>query len=200
MSNRLTAFILIILFVFPGFVFGEETTGIEINANSSDVEGKFEFRFPRYETNIVAGAGVLYSDDSYLVSSVNIFLKDQVVVRPLSVGIGFKGGFGNAEEYHIDYDIATIGFLVAGEYDFRNHEDRLQMPISLHSTFSFAPEPLCFIDATQYFDFTFTVYGHVLKNASILAGYRHLDFRLEKTTGKINKTDDALFLGCKLHF
>jgi hypothetical protein len=199
-SNKLTVFIVVIFFVFPGFAFGEETAGIEVNVNSSDVEGKFEFRLPHYETNIIAGAGILYSDDNHLISNLNIFLKDQVFVRPLSIGIGFKGGFGTAEEYNIDYDMATIGFLFTGEYDFRKHEDRLKIPISLNSTFSIAPKPLCFIDAKQYFDFSFTVYAHVLKNVSILAGYRHLDFRFEKITGTITKTDEALFLGCKLHF
>jgi len=199
-SNKLIVFILIIFFLFPGFAFGEETTGIEVNVNSSDVEGKFEFRFPRYETNIIAGAGVLYSNDNYLITNLNISLKDQVLVRPLSFGIGFKGGFGTAEQYNIDYDMATIGFLFTGVYDFRKHEDRFRIPVSLNSTFSIAPEPLCFIDTKQYFDFTFTAYVHVLKNASILAGYRHLDFRLKKTTDKMNETDNALFLGCKLHF
>ena len=114
MSNKLTVFIFILFFVFPGVAFGEETAGIEVNVNSSDVEGKFEFRLPRYETNIIGGAGILYSDDNFLISNLNISLKDQVVVRPLSIGIGFKGGFGTAEKYNIDYDMATIGFLFTG--------------------------------------------------------------------------------------
>jgi len=200
LSNKLAVFILIIFFVFPGFALGEETAGIEVNVNSSDVEGKFEFRLPRYETNIIAGAGVLYSDNNYLISNLNISLEDQVFVQPLSFGIGFKGSFGTAEKYNIDYDMASIGFLLTGEYDFRKHEDRLNIPVSIKSTFSISPEPLCFIDTKQYFDFTFTVYWHVLKNASILAGYRHLDFRFKKSTETLNKTDDSMFLGCKLHF
>lgn len=200
MSNKLTGFILIIFFAFPGFAFGEDITGIEVNVNSSDVEGKFEFRIPRYKTNIIAGAGILYSEDNHLISNLSISLRDQAFVKPLSFGIGFKGWIGTAEEYEIDYDMASIGFLLTGEYDFRKHEDRLRIPISLNSTFSFAPEPLCFIDSKQYFDFSFTVYGHLLKNASVLAGYRHLNFRFEKITDTITKTDDSLFIGCKLHF
>jgi len=59
------------LLLFTGNAFGE-MAGLELNVNASDVEGKFEFRLPHYETTIMPGAGVLFSDDNYLISNINI--------------------------------------------------------------------------------------------------------------------------------
>lgn len=190
-----------ILFLFlPVMAFGE-TTGLELNVNASDVEGKFEFRLPDYEADIMPGAGVLFSDDNYLLSNLNISIRDQIFSPALSLGVGFKGTFGTVEKPNSggNYDLGAFGFLLIGEYDFRQ-DPNVAVPVSLVATFSGSPDPLCFMDTERFFDFTFTVYGHIIKHASILAGYRHLNFHFGENANEVTVNDNAVFVGCKLHF
>jgi hypothetical protein len=191
------ALMCIIFFMFTGLAFGE-MAGLELNVNASDVEGKFEFRLPHYEINIMPGAAVLYSDDNYLISNMNLSIREQVFSPALSLGLGFEGTFGTAEQNTKDYDMGALGFLLIGEYDFR--KDYATIPVSIITTFSGSPAPLCFMETERFFDFTLTVYGHIIKNASVLAGFRHLNFHFEKNATEVKITDNAVFLGCKLHF
>ncbi|MBA4369925.1 MAG: hypothetical protein C0403_20035 [Desulfobacterium sp.] len=187
-----------LFFFFTNYAFCE-MAGLELNVNTSDVEGKFEFILPHYEKNIIPGAGVLYSDDRYLLSNVNLSVRDQVFSPALSLGLGFKGTFGTAEKpYGGDYDAGALGFLLIGEYDFR--KDYTAAPISLVATLSGAPDPLCLMDTDRFFDFSFTVYGHIIKNASVLAGYRHLNFQFGENRNEEKVIDNAIYVGCKLHF
>jgi hypothetical protein len=190
-------FACMLFFFFTNYAFCE-MAGLELNVNTSDVEGKFEFILPHYEMNIMPGAGVLYSDDHYLISNINLSVRDQVFSPALSLGLGFKGTFGTAEQNNIDYDAGVLGFLLIGEYDFR--KDYTAAPISIVATFSGAPDPLCLMDTDRFFDFSFTVYGHIIKNASVLAGYRHLNFQFGENRNEVKIIDNAFYLGCKLYF
>ena len=173
--------------------------GLEVNVNASDVEGKFEFRLPHYETDIIPGAGVLFSDDNYLISNINLSIRDEVFSPALSLGIGFKGSFGTVEQGPgSDYDLGALGFLLVGEYDFRKEAETV--PVSLVAVFSGSPDPLCLMDTERYFDFSFTVYGHLIKHASVLAGYRYLNAHFGEDRNAATVTDSAVFVGCKLHF
>ncbi len=192
-------FACMLFFFFTNHAFCE-MAGLELNVNTSDVEGKFEFILPHYEMNIMPGAGVLYSDDRYLLSNINLSVRDQVFSPALSLGLGFKGIFGTAEkpDGNGDYDAGALGFLLVGEYDFR--KDFTTVPISLVAMLSGAPDPLCLMDTDRFFDFSLTVYGHIIKNASVLAGYRHLNFRFGENADEKKVIDNAIYVGCKLHF
>lgn len=191
-----------VLFCWFSGTAAAEMAGLELNVNTSDVEGKFEFRLPHYQIQIIPGAGVLYSDDNYLLSNINLSIRDQIFSPALSLGLGFKGTFGTAEKRigtaKNDYDAGALGFLLVGEYDFR--KDYANVPVSVAAAFSGAPSPLCLADTDRFFDFNLSVYGHIIQHASVLAGYRHVNMRFgERATG-VKVTDNAFFVGCKLHF
>jgi len=183
--------------VFPGTSLGETFT-LELNANATDVEGKIEARLPRYETSLNLGAGVLYGKDERLISNLNFFLKDEIFIPALTLGLGFKGLYGYVTSNDTDYDIAGLGFLVLGEYDFRIDYPRIPVLISANS--SLVPSPLCFKDGEQYFDFVLTAYVYIVNNAALLAGYRNINTKLEVDTNKFSEKDNAVFFGCRILF
>ncbi len=185
------------IFVFSGISFGETFT-IELNANSSDVEGKIEARLPRYETSLNMGAGVLYTKDERLVSNLSFFLKDEIFLPALTLGLGFKGLYGYQTFGDADYDIAGVGFLLLGEYDFRI--DYPRVPVLISVTSSLAPGPLCFKYSEQYYDVVLTAYVYLVDNAALLVGYRNINIKLEIDSAKHTEKDNSLFFGCRILF
>jgi len=193
--KTLTLLILLLTLAFPFSSYGERL-GFEINANTSDVEGKIDVRIPHYETDLFAGVGGLYSEDNYFISNVNFFLRDEIFSPALTLGLGFKGVYGRAEIDDTDYDLASLNFALLGRYDFRR--DNYQLPISVEAGFSAATKPLCFNDTERYIDFSCTVYGHIVNNAAVLVGGRYLDIRFDEGAGEVKTRDHAIFFGCKL--
>lgn len=185
------------LLIFPGISFGETFT-IELNANSSDVEGKFEARLPGYETSLNLGGGVLYGKDERLISNVNFFLKDEIFLPALTLGLGFKGIYGYQTYGDTNYDIAGLGFLLLGEYDFRIDYPRVPILISVNS--SLVPGPLAFKYAEQYFDVVLTAYVYLVDNAALLVGYRNIDIKLKIDDTQYREKDNAAFFGCRILF
>lgn len=179
-----------------------ERLGFEVNANTSDVEGKIDIRIPHYETDLFAGFGALYSEDNYFIPNVNFFLRDEVFSPALTLGLGFKGvAFGRVEidddvGNGIDYDLATLNFAFFGRYDFRR--DNFNLPMSIETNLSAATKPLCFADTERYIDMSCTVYGHIVSNAAVLVGGRFLDIRFDKGDDEEKMRDYAIFFGCKL--
>ncbi len=190
--------ILFILFLsFPAMVYAETIT-LELNANSTDVEGKFETKLQRYETDLRLGGGILFSKDNNLISNITFSLKDDIFIPALTLGLGFKGIYGRTDIDDTDYNVMALGFLLLGEYDFR--KDYTQLPISIAANFSFSPTPLSFMDTEQYMDFNIALYFHIVDNASILAGYRNIETNINTDPDEVKETDDAIFFGCRLSF
>ena len=178
-----------------------ETFDFEMNANSTDVEGKINAQLPVYGTYLNTGVGIISSeddDDSYWLSNLNAALKDNILSESLTFGLGFKGLFGQAEVDNKEYKIRALNFLVIGEYDFRR--TNLKLPLSLSLSYSTSPTPLNFSDTKKYQEFIFAVYGHIVGNAAVVAGYRNIDARYDADPNDVKHSDDAYFFGIKLMF
>jgi len=187
--------ILLLIVLFPAGAFGERL-GIELNANTSDLEGKIDVRVPNYEADIFLGAGGLYNEDNYFIANGNCFIRDEVFSPALTLGIGFKALVGEVEISDIDYDLASMNFALFGRYDFR--ENYYDMPFSVEVGVSGATKPLCFNDTERYIDCSGTVYGHIVHNAAILVGGRYLNLRFDRGAGEVKTKEYAIFFGCKL--
>lgn len=186
-----------IVLVIPASALSEGMS-LELNANSSDVEGKFESKVLRYQADLYAAAGVLYSNNDYLLTNVNFTMRDKVFTPALTLGLGLKGVIGHVDFPGKDYDAYALGFMFHGAYDFR--DDRTQWPVSIMYRFAWAPSPLSFGDTDRYLDSDLTVHVHVVDSAAILIGYRFFDVRFSTDFERQKKNDDAVFFGLKMYF
>ncbi|MDY6844757.1 MAG: hypothetical protein SVW57_11755, partial [Thermodesulfobacteriota bacterium] len=148
---RKTAVILLLSVLMLPSISQAETLSFEINANSDDIEGKVEAQFYIYETPLHAGFGIIYSDKDYILSNLNFALKSEIFISALTLGLGFKGVFGEADIALKEFDVGVLSFLIQGEYDFR--KDISNLPISICLSFSVAPDPLSFSDTERYYEF-----------------------------------------------
>ena len=87
---------------------------VEINANTDDVAGVVEYDSQAFGAVLNAGGGLIFSDNDYTLGNLHIALKDELFAPALTLGLGFKGVFGQAEVSREDYDIAAIGFYCPG--------------------------------------------------------------------------------------
>ncbi|NVM22189.1 MAG: hypothetical protein HWN68_10475 [Desulfobacterales bacterium] len=195
--KKTTLAVLLIIFVFPAISEGE-TSALEINANSTDMELKFDTQLELYETPVGLGVGAINSDNDYFIFNVNVMIKDAVFMPALMLGLGFKGLLGQTKIDSKEFDIGALNFLITGEYDFR--VDSSNLPVSASASLCWAPESLGFADTERYVEFTFSVYAYVVSNAAIVAGYREIEARFSDDPDNKTKSDSALFVGCKLVF
>lgn len=199
MKKAVIVWVAAVLLSLAGSAYGaSQNITMELNANTSDVEGKVEGRILRYQADLVGAAGMIYSKDDYWVSNINLSLRDRMVIPELTLGLGFKGALGRAEFDHRDYDAYALGFMCVGEYDFR--EGYYQWPVSISGAATFAPSVMSFGDTDRYIDCHLTVYGHVHENAAVLVGYRLVDMRFETRIERAKKADGAFFFGIRLDF
>ncbi len=174
------------------------TVSVEINANAGDVAGGVEYDSQAFGAVLNTGGGLLFSDNDYTLGDVHIGLKDELFAPALTLGLGFKGLVGQAEVSREDYDIAAIGFVLLGEYDFR--KIYVNFPLLVFAEFSGAPDPLSFRDTTGYMNFNTGIRAYLVRNAAIVAGYRVLRFDLKDSDTKDELTDDAFYIGLRLVF
>ncbi len=199
--NKIILTVLLFTLVFPIISHGK-TFDFELNANSTDVEGKLNVQFPVYGTYLSVGAGAIVSDndddDDYWVSNVNAALKDEVLLEALTLGLGFKGLTGQADVHNEDFNIRSLCFLALGEFDFR--KTNIRLPISLSLSYAMSPNPLNFSDTKKYQEFISAVYVHIGNNAAAVAGYRNIDARFDDDSSEAKHSDGAFFFGIKLLF
>lgn len=177
-----------------------ESLQIEINANSSDVEGKVFSQYQVYDASLNIGAGFLHSSNDYWISNLSIAIMDEIFISALTLGVGFDSSFGEIEIGDKDYDLLALGFLVTGQYDFRRISSVLSIPVCTYTSFSFSPDPLGFKDTTKYIKFTFGIDTYIVTNAAITVGYRYIEARFDIDPGELKRSEHAVFFGCKLIF
>ncbi|MFZ5572084.1 MAG: YfaZ family outer membrane protein [Thermodesulfobacteriota bacterium] len=170
----------------------------ELNVNSSDLEGKIEGQVYQYQADLFAGAGLLYSKNDYWVGNINFSLRESVLSPALTLGLGLKGVMGRSDFDYADFSAYALGFMALGEYDFR--KDYTQWPVSVSTGFTIAPSVLSFADTDRYLDGNVTVYGHFMKNAAVLLGYRYTEMRFETNRYEAKDADDAVFIGVRFSF
>ena len=189
--------IILIISLFSGLCWGE-TNNFEINVGSEDVEVKANTQVLIANTFISVGAGALYRDDNFLLFNINGMLYGSVFRPSLTFGLGLKGLFGKAEIDNADYSLGALGFVVTGEYDFR--EDFSRMPITAYAGITFAPDRISFGDSTRYREINLVIRVYIIENAAIVGGYRDIEIGFESGLYEIEKSDNAFYLGVRFEF
>jgi len=194
--KKIVLAVVLTVFIFPGIVQAANTS-IGLNVGSSEAEGWLATQINPYNTPLVLGAGFLYSDDDYWIANAHMNIKDEIFTPGLSLGLGFKGVFGEVEIRDVDYDVGALCFQFLGDYDFR--KNATQLPISISASFSGAPKILSFRDTERYMEFKGSFNFHINKSATAFAGYRVIDIRFEEPTER-DWDDDAIFAGIRMSF
>jgi len=185
------------LVFFSGVAYGGSVS-VEINANTSDVAGVVEYDSQAFGAVLNVGGDLIFSENDYTIGNLHIGLKDELFTPALTLGLGFKGVFGQAEVSREDYDMAAIGFSLLGEYDFR--KIYLNFPLLIYAEFSGSPDPLSFRDTTGYMDFNTGIRAYIVRTAAIVAGYRVLNFDLKSSDTSDELNEDAFYIGLRLTF
>lgn len=174
------------------------SVSVEVNANTDDVAGVVEYDSQAFGAVLNLGGGLIFSDNDYTLGNLHIALKDELFAPALTLGLGFKGLFGQAEISDEEYDVAAIGFVLLGEYDFR--KIYVNFPILIYAEVSGSPDPLSFRDTTGYLDFNTGIRAYIVRSAAIVAGYRVVKIDLEDSNTSDELNDDAWYIGLRLTF
>ena len=116
----------------------------------------------------------------------------------LTLGLGLKGVLGTAEDDNEDYDLAAVGFVVLGEYDFR--KVYYNFPIVVQSDLTSAPDPMTSGDADSYTEFNLRLKGYIVKSAAIVLGYKSIFARFDKDSDDYKLSDDMIYFGIEFSF
>ena len=75
MSKKPSLCLIMLVLLIPS-ILNAQTISLELNANTTDVEGKAEARLQGYEADISIGGGIIFSKDDNLISNLTFSLKD----------------------------------------------------------------------------------------------------------------------------
>lgn len=198
MDRRIIGLSLIIAMLLASTAAYAKMVSIEINANDKDVEGRIDTYSQINWAVLNLGGGVLYSEEGYTIGNVHFSLKDQVFIPALSLGLGFKGIGGRVETDERDMDTGAVGFMLLGDYDFR--ERYLNFPLVVYADFTWAPDPMSFADTERYTEFTTGLRFYIVKNAGLTTGYRHLYLRFDHDGRTDSASDSSVFVGLEINF
>jgi len=196
-NSKYMVLITAIVFLCAGTVYGQKFTA-ELNANADDVEAKFDVQFPAYDALANVGIGVVVSQDNYTVGDLHFVIKDEVFTPALSLGLGFKGAIGEVEIHKIDYDLSAIGFVLMGEYDFR--QIYAKVPICVYADIAASPSPLSFGDTKSFVTTNLGIRAYIVRQAAAVVGYRYVKAKFEENSGDKKASFDAIFLGLQVTF
>lgn len=174
------------------------TLKFQIYANSDDFVANVESESIVSDATLNVGGGIAFSENDYQMGNAYFSIKDEVFVPALTLGLGFKGVLGTGEVDSKDYDIAAIGFMVLGEYDFR--KIYYNLPILLYANFTGAPDPLSFGDTDTYLEFNAGIKGYIVNNAALVLGYHRTEIRFDEDGDDDKLIDDAVYFGVEISF
>jgi len=194
--KRVALMVVLLALMFPSASLAEKLS-VQVDASSNDIDLRLSLETPLYQNTGEIGFGLSYSDD-YLIPSLNGALKGEVFTPRLTLGLGFKGVFGEVEIHDKDYNLRAIGFRVLGEYDFG--QALLHLPLRASVSISIAPDVLCFSDTDRYLDLYAGFYLYIVKNGAIGIVYRWFEARFDVPPGELEESYDALLVGFKLSF
>lgn len=189
---------------YPFFLeFSANDTAMELALGHVWAESRRNFR-------TTFGGSVLYSDDQYQFFNLFFLLGNRMLFERFRFDIGFKGAFGTVErDDETEGDVSAIGFSLAGAYDFPEVEAIYGLPLDfeLSSSFTVAPDPLCFQDLDSYREFRITGGLYVLeqKKGMIFIGYRVIDTSFADGGGddgdeEWDELDDSFVFGYRFIF
>jgi len=189
--------IVFITIITSGISFAS-TYDLEVNASYSALEARFDATLALERGLLTTGIGAMYSDDDYKMANLKLTLGDGVLLPGLRFNLGFKGLFAHVEKDNKDGDLIAMAFLFLGKYSIP--ESISPIPVDVSVGFSWAPDPLCFLDSDRYLDLRTSLDFHIVRNAAIILGYRYINVHLDDDTGNWEMSDDTFFIGYQLSF
>jgi hypothetical protein len=166
--------------------------------NRSALESELEAIFPSFNSTMTTGISGVYQSDDYKIVCAKALIGNEIFVRGLSGGLGLKAALGEAEKRNIEDDIASLGFTAAISYDL-SKEFGPDIPVTFLSSLTLAPEPLCFSDTSEFFEFLLECDWKVLEQAAVVASYRYLEVEFENRRDW-QTTNNTGYIGLKLFF
>lgn len=148
----------------------------------------------------IGGSGV-YTDDSpteYKWGSLDFTVGSDTLFPGLSVDVGLRGILGSAEKHRLSGDLGAVAFTGGATYFFSPHA--MPVPLEVFSSMTWAPSPLSFIDAEQYFEFNVGGGLRIISNASILLSYTAYRVEMKSGPGDWELKDDVFRVGVVLRF
>ena len=164
----------------------------EMYANGSDVILGLDSEAPIAEEAFLnVGGGFIFSGDDYTAGNLHFSVKSEAFMPALTLGLGLKGVLGTAEDgNNDDYDLAGLGFVVLGEYDFR--KVYYNFPLVVQSDVTFAPATLAFGDTDDYTEFNLRAKGYIVQSAALVLGYKKIIINFDKGSDDYKLSDDML--------
>jgi hypothetical protein len=171
----------------------------EMFANADDVILNLESEAPVAEEAVLnTGGGLIFGGKDYTIGNLHFALKSEAFIPALTLGLGLKGVLGTAEDGNDDYDLAGMGFVVLGEYDFR--KVYYNFPLVVQSDITFAPATLAFGDTDDYTEFDLRVKGYIVQSAALVVGYKYIAVNFEKSSDDYKLSDNMLYFGFEFSF
>ncbi len=170
----------------------------EMYANSSDVILGLESEAPIEEAVLNIGGGFIFSGEDYTIGDLHFALKSEAFMPAMTLGLGLKGVLGTAEDGNDDYDLAGLGFVVLGEYDFR--KVYYNFPLVVQSDIAFAPNPMTSGDTDDYTEFNLRLKGYIVQSAALIIGYKKIIVNFDKGSDDYKLSDDMIYFGFEVAF
>ena len=170
----------------------------EMYANSSDVILGLESEAPIEEAVLNIGGGFVFSGEDYTMGDLHFALKSEAFMPAMTLGLGLKGVLGTAEDGNDDYDLAGLGFVVIGEYDFR--KVYYNFPLVVQSDLTFAPNPMTSGDTDDYTEFNLRLKGYIVQSAALILGYKKIVVNFDKGSDDYKLSDDMIYFGFEFAF
>ena len=173
-KKKIIGLIVFLTIAISGVAFAN-TYQLELNASHSSVEAQFDIVQDLDVGMLITGIGGVYNDndDDYKIADVKVAMGNEMLIPGLICALGFKGLLGEIEFDNIDGKLGAIGFLLSAVYDIP--KTVVTIPLQILAEVTVAPKPLCFIDSEKYVEMKAGFGIHILENAAILVGYRHID-------------------------
>lgn len=170
----------------------------EMYANGEDVILGLESEAPLEETVLNIGGGFVFSGEDYTIGDLHFALKSEAFMPAMTLGLGLKGVLGTAEDGNDDYDLAGLGFVVLGEYDFR--KVYYNFPLVVQSDLTFAPNPMTSGDTDDYTEFNLRLKGYIVQSAALILGYKKIVVNFDKGSDDYKLSDDMIYFGFEFAF
>lgn len=197
-TKKLIYAILILSIVTAASTAAARSYRFEMFANADDVLLGVESEEALTEATLNLGGGAIFSNEDYFIGNLHFAIKSEAFLPALSLGLGLKGVLGTAEDGRDDYDLAGLGFVVLGEYDFR--KVYYNFPLVVQSDLTFAPATLSFGDTDDYAEFDMRVKGYIVQSAAIVLGYKKIVIHFDQGSDDYKLSDDMLYFGFEFWF
>ncbi|MEQ1440755.1 YfaZ family outer membrane protein [Fontimonas sp. SYSU GA230001] len=169
---------------------------VDVSIGDNSFRGAFYGPLSRFasDTNGQYDVGVIVRpkrEDDLFVAHVGALVTGDAGARDfnLAAGLGLRG-------VYIGRDHDSGGALALGGQAEARYPGYERIGLSVYGYF--APEVICFGEFDRYYEIGTAVDYQVLKNASVYAGYRNVNVRLE--TGRDITADNGLHVGMRLSF